>query len=385
MQYYRELDGLRALSVIAVMISHWILVPVIQKLGLGFWGVNFFFVLSGFLITEILLTQIYSKRPSAEILKKFYLKRTLRIFPIYYLVVFIAFLFNIDNGRGLLGYNLTYTLNFYNVFSGNRGEALSHLWSLCVEEQFYLLWPILLLVVSPRYHKKLIITTILVAIVFKLCNAIINLHGSQVINYVLMPSCMDALCLGALLAYLKLNEPTALKKILNKYYVPIIAAASYFAIAFLLPSVNMLSQTLSRFLTALTSFFIIGACIYNKGGGFSSWLNASILQYLGKISYGLYLYHLILSTVLKYWLGDAIRSLFPHSAFLQYNTFVLEAPVYFLLTVSAATLSYYLIEINFLKLKAKAENRWQQKSILQSSAVVELPNDMQNISPTRDN
>ncbi|HTN46478.1 MAG TPA: acyltransferase [Flavipsychrobacter sp.] len=385
MEYYKELDGLRGIAVVLAAFTHWLFFPFFLKLGLGVWALNLFFVISGFLITEILLRQIYRKDSSKKILKNFYIKRILRIFPIYYLVVFLAYFFDIDHGRDIFWYLFTYTLNIYNVVTGDIGHAYPHLWSLCVEEQFYLLWPLLLLVVKVRHHKQLIIAVISLAVLYRFFNVILDVKNYGEANYKLMPSCMDALGLGALFAYLKRNNIDALKKILQKKYVPIICAMVCFAIVFSPVSNIVFQETFKRLLMSVCSFYIIGMCIFYNQNAFCTFLKTQVIQYLGKISYGIYLYHLIISTVLKYWLGDAIRSLFPHSAFLQYNTFVLEAPIYFLLTVSAATLSYYLIEINFLKLKAKAENRWQQKSILQSSAVVELPNDMQNISQTRDN
>lgn len=93
-QYYGQLDGLRAVAVMLVIISHFIIVPSypgLLFLKFGFWGVNIFFVLSGFLITEILLNDI-GTMSAGKLLKKFYIRRTLRIFPIYYLTLAVLFM-----------------------------------------------------------------------------------------------------------------------------------------------------------------------------------------------------------------------------------------------------------------------------------------------------
>ena len=161
MQYNRNLDGLRAVAVLMVMWSHF---PVIEGsvlsgylssfgdiFGVGYLGVDIFFVLSGFLITSILLIE---KKESKKVdFKFFYLKRSLRIFPIYFLTLLFCYLF-----IGPVNYDiysaLFYVSNFYFVFD-EAGGPLRHTWSLAVEEQFYIVWPLIVLFFSTRSLERI--------------------------------------------------------------------------------------------------------------------------------------------------------------------------------------------------------------------------------------
>lgn len=385
-QYYKKLDGLRALAVFAVMITHWIYLDVVVKLGFGFWGVNLFFVLSGFLITEILLKQQYCNQKRSEILKKFYIKRTLRIFPIYYLVIIFALFLNLDNSRSFAGYTLTYTLNFYNVFTGDIGTSLSHLWSLCVEEQFYLVWPILLLIVKPLNHLKLIIAMIVLAILIRFVFFAVKVPNYSIYNYRMMPACMDALGIGALLAYLKLNKAGLLEQLLKKIYIPFIALCLFIIVVFLLKDTGIISETLFRFFVSVCSFFLIGCSIFKMNNRFGRFLENKVIQYLGRISYGLYLYHFIVSSLLNGWYHnywDSIATSIP--AVLRYNSYLISFPLYLAITIALASLSYYIIEKPFLKLKEKIENKWKQNSNLPSLDVAGSHSGMQSISATPGN
>src|ERR1700754_2151344 len=153
MRYIKELDSIRAIAVLLVIISHWIPPNIpINILPNGPIGVNIFFVLSGFLITWILLENRKKteelENTRGTVLKNFYIRRILRIFPIYYLVVFVLYIFSESSGteiRSALPYYLTYTSNFHFFYIDKWDGILSHLWSLAVEEQFYLLWPSIML------------------------------------------------------------------------------------------------------------------------------------------------------------------------------------------------------------------------------------------------
>ncbi len=367
--YYNKLDGLRALAILGVMISHWVHLDFVKKLGLGFWGVNLFFVLSGFLITEILLKQIYRKEKNGEILKKFYIKRTLRIFPIYYLVIFFAFFLNLDNSRLLSVYSFTYTLNFYNSFSGDTGLYLSHIWSLCVEEQFYLIWPLLLLLINPDHHKKLILSAIGVALLFRFILLFLKIPHYNIYNYRMMPGCMDALGLGALLAYLKLNHTDRVESFLKKSFIPVISVIIFMTIVFFFKGGGLLSEVFLRFLVSICSFFLIGNSLFHMKKRFGKLLENGIIQYFGKISYGLYLYHLIISSLLGNWFSsywESIQTSLP--GILKYNSYLVSFPLYLSITIIIASLSYYIIERPFLHIKEKLENKWAQRSISLSSA-----------------
>jgi peptidoglycan/LPS O-acetylase OafA/YrhL len=355
--FYQQLDGLRALSVFAVILAHG--VPFVffrNVLAPGFWGVNLFFVLSGFLITEILLKQIHAGKKPREILKSFFIKRSLRIFPVYYFVLILALGFNLDGCRNYSGFVFTYTLNIYNAATGMEGRYLSHIWSLCVEEQFYLLWPFLLLAVKPAFHKYLILMVIGLAVAFRWIVATAHYHNFAMADYRFMPSALDALGTGAVLAYLKLFCLPLLKRMLRYSLIPIVFALLFFGLSFFsYPYKILLTETLLRLCVSVCCFFIIGIAVFGYKGRFGRLLENPLLRYLGKISYGIYLFHLIIQYffddyidkyVLAHWQGY-MPKLF------QYNIHVLLLPVIILVTVLVSSASFFCIEKPFLRLKAQ--------------------------------
>ena len=153
-QYMPQLDSLRAFAVLAVVVHHSPLVAFVP-IPFGAIGVRLFFVLSGFLITGILL-RCRDDRPDGSpgdrwfSLRQFYIRRFLRIFPLYYFVVTCAVILNYGCARSLLPWLLTYTLNVQLAISGEWNE-FSHFWSLAVEEHFYLAWPWVVLFVPRRW------------------------------------------------------------------------------------------------------------------------------------------------------------------------------------------------------------------------------------------
>lgn len=144
------LDGLRGIAVLLVLVQHY--APRsswLDAIGPGGLGVALFFVLSGYLLTNILLDE----RPAAgealaPVLRVFYLRRFLRILPLYWAVLFVTASLSIGNARAALPYNALYLSNLYFFTRKAWDGALSPLWSLALEEQFYLLWPTLVLVMA---------------------------------------------------------------------------------------------------------------------------------------------------------------------------------------------------------------------------------------------
>jgi len=172
MKYIKQLDSLRAIAVILVIISHWIpATNVINRIPNGAIGVDIFFVLSGFLISKILFDQRNNAEllniPKFTLVKNFYVRRTLRIFPIYYLTIFVLLLFSKSTGTNIqsaFAYFLTYTSNFYFFKIQTWDGMVSHLWSLAVEEQFYLIWPWIILFSNKKYFLHIITIFILIGV-----------------------------------------------------------------------------------------------------------------------------------------------------------------------------------------------------------------------------
>jgi len=159
MNYWRQFDGLRCFAVMLVMLQHFF-PDVGFRIHAGFIGVNLFFVVSGFLITSR-LDQFQKFSPSA--LMTFYKHRLARIIPVYYLTILFLYLFNVSLIRE---FGLDCLLFIFNVDVANHKIGLTpitHFWSLAVEMQFYLLWPLLLLPLAKK--RKLLISIIFMIVV----------------------------------------------------------------------------------------------------------------------------------------------------------------------------------------------------------------------------
>src|SRR5262249_40880734 len=144
--YMPQLDGLRAVAVLAVVAHHTLPGPLVDALNPGAAGVRLFFVLSGFLITGILLgcRESMAQQGAGQALASFYARRFLRIFPLYYFALAVVLLAGVQEARDGAAWHLAYLSNVYGVRQGWLG-SLAHFWSLAVEEQFYLVWPALVL------------------------------------------------------------------------------------------------------------------------------------------------------------------------------------------------------------------------------------------------
>lgn len=350
------LDGLRGIAVFSVMLYHCF--PVMAT-KLGWTGVDLFFVLSGFLITGILL----DTRQSPNYYKNFIVRRILRIFPLYYFVLIlvlllIPFLFN-----GFLGPGFTYYLNhqrWFWLYSQNwlysrdgfpDNKILVHLWSLAVEEQFYIFWP---WVIKFLPGKKLLWACISLAcfsILFRMQIGSDLFHGVTY-SYVATLSRMDALLIGSIIAILIREMPDILEKavpIVAFITVPIIILGVVIqksANFFLLPSVY-------TFIDLFFGCLLVYSLSAGKRGMMARIATNKILIFLGKYSYGLYVYHYVIYILLE-------RKLQPHLASFTGGTF----PAIILTGISAITLSlmisilsYRYLEHPFLKLKKFFENQ----------------------------
>ena len=208
------LDGLRGLAIVMVLFVHFIgdLAPrtpvergMVKLANYGIWGVDLFFVLSGFLITGIL----HDAKASPHYLRNFYVRRTLRIFPLYFGVLLLLFgvlpFLPISYPAGLSeaarhqGWLWTYTCNVYLARAGSWAlPYVSHFWSLAVEEHFYLLWPWVVLAL----RREALLGACAVGVVFALgLRVALSFAGAgEVALVVLTPCRLDALFIGAFLA-----------------------------------------------------------------------------------------------------------------------------------------------------------------------------------------
>ena len=331
--WYPQMDGLRFIAVFMVLLEHFAFF-IGNKIHAGFFGVDLFFVISGFLITEGLLNDKVSGRTINQSLVKFYLKRFLRIFPIYYLVLFLALIFS-NSFRDVAIWAFTYTINYYTTITGKDIPVIfSHLWSLSVEEQFYIFWPFIILFFP---LKKL-----LYILLFIFLGSV--LYFSVYHDLVGLPGRMYSLCMGSILAYLKTSYPRKFSTNVRDRFLIILSLSIglFFINAYL---------GLSLF-----SFGLVYLCSNNSYTGFfKKILENQRLSYWGRISYGIYLYHLPLAYLLSVKIFDPWWNKIDFASFeiLKYHSWIIKLPFYSMVSIFLAHVSFTFIEKPILELKKR--------------------------------
>lgn len=358
--YFPQLDGLRCFAIILVMLHHWVIAGSrFDKfpfgLTLGMMGVNLFFVLSGFLITNILIkgrnNNEKNNLKNSWTLRQFYVRRFLRIFPAYYLMLFIVWISNFSGVRDNIIWLLTYTANIRFTITQQFHGSISHLWSLAVEEQFYLLWPFLILFLPKRLLKNVLFIVIVLAVLERYIFSFLSFPAITIDIFTV--SCFDSLGLGAFLAYLFNFNLNFLARLLNKRYFFFLV---FILFAFLLlytsfiRKIKAIDAVFLRALYSILCFYIVGKALKGYKGLLRVVLEHPWIIFIGTISYGLYLYHLfapeIVMRLLKYpWInslaGSALVSAVPRFIIL------------FVVTFSIAICSWFLVEKPILGLKKR--------------------------------
>jgi peptidoglycan/LPS O-acetylase OafA/YrhL len=323
-----------------------------------------FFVLSGFLITRIL---IQSKLKDQKIgrshwfsVKQFIIRRSIRIFPIYFLTIFVLYALNVPPVRDTIGWCLLYVTNFYIALNQHWMGTIDHLWSLAVEEQYYLFFPYLILFLPTKHYLKMLGILIFISIALRIW-LYLN-HTPWMVQYVLMPTCLDCFGLGGLMAYYFTFKKETIFNQLTKTIYLIISLISYIVILYITrqhqlatnETHNVWNTVIERFVSSVFCFFLIAKAIEGYSGGMKWFLTNPISSYLGRISYGLYLYHNFVYNV-YHTASDSIvlrglRKIKHLLPILESNT-IFELLYFFAITATLATLSWYLVEkpINNLK------------------------------------
>lgn len=339
-----SLDGLRAFSIMLVCVGHiagTVGAPdfLLPLHNLGNFGVKIFFVISGFLITYLLLIE---REKTGEInLKEFYIRRTFRLFPAFYFFVFCMaaahYMGLIKLWTGDLFHAATYTMNYHH----DRNWWLNHTWSLAVEEQFYLLWPLLLLLIGKLNARTV---AILVIYIVPLIRALMW-YGFEA-----SPSAMtrefqavaDALATGCVLAYLYKSN-TEIPRWFTSLWFYLVPMCM-----FIIPAL------LSKFHPPI--FYILGQSIINICAAALIWrfitvrkglpfklLNWAPVVWIGTLSYSLYLWQ---EPFLNSWVRDWYASW----------------PINIVLVFGFALFSYYAIEKPFMTMRKKFTGQVSKKS-----------------------
>ena len=332
-----SLDGLRAISIALVFLGHGsmsygspsYLSPFHH---LGNFGVRFFFVISGFLITTLLLKEW--KKTGRISLRKFYMRRALRIFPAAFafigIIAILSALGVVQLKSGDLLHALTYTMNYKQV----RSMFLDHLWSLSVEEQFYLLWPGLLILLGARKGFR---GALIVCIAVPILRAFMwwYVGASETAMTKHFESVADALATGCLLAgfFNRIGSLSFYSRLQRSGGLFLSLAA---CLVFLGNGMYLIrpgyfyvfGQTIANIGTVLC----IDWCIRNSESMPGRLLNSAPLAFIGTLSYSLYLYQN------PFFLADV-------------DHWATTLPLNIVCAIGAALASYYLVESPFLKLK----------------------------------
>ena len=301
-KYFSQLNGIRFIAVFLVLLDHW-LVPILP-VPLGQLGVVIFFVLSGFLITRILfISSDEIKLNNTQALPKilrFIFRRSLRIFPIYFILLGIGLLFNLSNFRSLWPWLVFYLPNFYIMLHSNWLGVWDHLWSLAVEEQYYLFFPYFIFSISQKKFKYLfpsmIVIGIMSRIIFYTTHTHTLLESNWMSNYVNPISTLDSFGLGGLLAYLfhyHYSVFTKISQIQGSVFISLscVLISLYFSKVSNFVYDNIWFTVLEKTFDGIFAFFLIMETITQKKHILGKFLEHATITYLGLISYGIYLYH----------------------------------------------------------------------------------------------
>jgi peptidoglycan/LPS O-acetylase OafA/YrhL len=340
-------DGLRAIAAISVVLTHLHIFKLVKEKG---WlpeavvnsisaGVQVFFVLSGFLITSLLIAE--HRKSGGVSLYNFYIRRSLRIFPLYYLVVFLVLIFHVV-GENVTNYK---SLAFAGVYSYNfipkawYSGVLGHTWSLAVEEHFYLLWPFIYISLAHNYRKLSLLVLTFIGISLFLAISLNNiewLYSNFFINRWSFIAGAN-IAFGALLAILfndkKLGRTV---KYLFGHWLTIFISLLFIFNELFTYDLNI---SISIYLRGIGFTILIGWIVLNQDSKLTRALEIQPLSYLGKVSYGIYMYQgLFLST-------GPYRS--------DGQTWPPDQTTGFILLVLAVPISYHFFEKPIMALKHK--------------------------------
>jgi peptidoglycan/LPS O-acetylase OafA/YrhL len=288
-----SLDGLRACSVALVIFDHLCVsgsLPLHQTwIDFGNLGVRIFFVISGFIITRLLLEEL---RSSGSIsLKSFYIRRFFRIVPIWACFVAVILLLlwrrhSFPSPASLLAL-FTYNVDYFPP----TATDLQHLWSLSVEEKFYLLWPLTLLAAGRRRGVRIALAVVLVVPLIRFFGAT---HGSSYEELLWrFQNSGDAIAMGCLLAFawdwMESGAAPATRKLLSSPYLALISIAAMFGVAACGKLGNTYYLAGPTILNLLVATMICGV-VANPGTLIGTFLNQPAMQAIGLWSYGIYLW-----------------------------------------------------------------------------------------------
>ena len=339
-RYFSSLDGLRFLSILGVIWHHTVSNKGYLKqynfFSDGHLGVQLFFAISGFLITTLLLRENIKHKDIS--LKKFYMRRTLRIFPLYYAVLLIyigvVYFLEKDSSRSLAFWNnlipyFTYTSNWFVRLDPVKGTVFFFAWSLATEEQFYLIWPSV-----EKYFRKLWWTIPSIIFCLKiLINNKIFLNNTFI--GLVVQKIPETIIFGVMYAHYLFDR---------RYFSIIYKLIGYkwsSLLIFLLLLLSVIFNLHSVIIYFLMATFII-SCVLREDHYLSSFFKIKVFVKMGVVSYGMYLYHMLCANAVWRVIN-----------YLNISHISLHFILTLLVTFGVSIISFKTFEKYFLDLKEK--------------------------------
>jgi len=361
------LDGVRGLAILGVLLFHFVSPEnpegsfdhaVSWLFAYGALGVDLFFLLSGFLITGIL----YDSRRDAHYFRNFYMRRVLRIFPLYYGVLAVVFLIaplipplrgsEIAGLRDEQAWAWLYGVNIYLALHGGWVLSyLTHFWSLAIEEQFYLVWPLVVWLLSgtPRFFMRFALAVAIASFGARVVASLLGVN--PVATTVLTPFQLDSLALGAFVAvYVRQPEGDIgiRRLIVPMMVVGIVLLVLQFAVRHFSEYGNSVLAVRSGAFHVLLAALMLKALTSPASSGWTLFFGSRPMTVLGKYSYGLYVYHHFIS---HYYIVHGTERALSSTIGSHLASLVILAVVGMAASMLIAWLSYEYFERYFLQLK----------------------------------
>jgi peptidoglycan/LPS O-acetylase OafA/YrhL len=335
-KYLPQLDGLRGVAILTVLLHHFH-VHLPAWVDWGPIGVRLFFLLSGYLITLSLWKMNARAVAGASWwrgLWEYHQRRLTRLAPVLYLMLAIGFLLGLPEYRNAIVWHALFLTNFYVTFRNEWPGAASHLWSLSVQEQFYVLWPFVILVIPRRVLPWAMLALIGSALGFRFWASATN--ASDFLKWTMLPGVIDSFALGALIACWKASPdrlPLATGRL--GYGVAAVALTCYVIARFMryAPFESPFFALTETFENVFLGWLMLRT-IEGWPGLIGRFFENRLLVYIGKVSYGIYVFHVLVHVLVGPLLDEI--GLRPH---VFARALVLSA-----VSIGVATLSWRFLE-----------------------------------------
>ncbi len=346
--YQPQFDGLRALAVLTVMVDHFSAdvpnFPLPDWIHLGATGVRLFLVLSGYFITAS-LRRARDRMDTANLsfgktIGAFYWRRYLRIAPAYFVFTGVALILGLGGIRHNWPWVFTGTVNWLIAATNRWPLTISHLWSVCVQEQFYLFWPLLILLLPRRLILPAILSVALTGIAFRVGCVMFSMP--MIARWVLPFGSLDSLAAGAALGWCGSRlRATRAGWLLALICLSMLSLAAVLRVS----DPTQLKSVLVEPLEAGAFAILVARTAVGFDGLAARFLSLPGLVFAGRISYGLYIYHALVAMIFNRWLPLSLRFLI--------TTPSLRLMVFGMATLAVAAVSWCLIEQPINRLRAR--------------------------------